>query len=116
VEVSEYSKGSFFSLRRKKKMGFLLLRLSFSSFLLVLGLVLNLVFVCNGGKSSSFVRKVEKAIDMPLDSDVFHVPSGYNAPQQVFFYLPFLCNLCFFCCFLQFCMIHPRKKGYMFLN
>ncbi|KAK2379641.1 hypothetical protein P8452_36051 [Trifolium repens] len=64
-------------------MGFLLLRLSFSSFLLVLGLVLNLVFVCNGGKSSSFVRKVEKAIDMPLDSDVFHVPSGYNAPQQV---------------------------------
>jgi hypothetical protein len=80
-------------------MGFLLLRLSFSSFLLVLGLVLNLVFVCNGGKSSSFVRKVEKAIDMPLDSDVFHVPSGYNAPQQVFFYLPFLSNLCLFLLF-----------------
>lgn len=40
------------------------------------------VFV-NGGSSSSFVRKVEKTIDMPLDSDVFRTPPGYNAPQQV---------------------------------
>ncbi|RHN59887.1 putative Acid phosphatase [Medicago truncatula] len=59
-------------------------RLSFSSFLLLsLGLVLNLVFVCNGSSTSIFVRKVEKSIDMPLDSDVFRVPPGYNAPQQV---------------------------------
>jgi len=60
------------------------------SLLLALSLVLNLVFVCNGGRTSTFVRKVEKTIDMPLDSDVFDVPSGYNAPQQVFFYLPFI--------------------------
>ncbi|KAJ0976023.1 hypothetical protein J5N97_017988 [Dioscorea zingiberensis] len=31
----------------------------------------------------SFVRKLEKTIDMPLDADVFRVPHGYNAPQQV---------------------------------
>ncbi|RVW93236.1 Purple acid phosphatase 2 [Vitis vinifera] len=41
------------------------------------------VVVCHGGITSSFVRKVEKTIDMPLDSDVFRVPLGYNAPQQV---------------------------------
>jgi len=63
--------------------------------LLALSLVLNLVFVCNGGRTSTFVRKVEKTIDMPLDSDVFDVPSGYNAPQQVFFYLPLLSLLLF---------------------
>ncbi|CAN6686058.1 unnamed protein product [Malus baccata var. baccata] len=49
----------------------------------VLGLVLSFGAVCNGGKTSSFVRKVEKTMDMPLDSDVFKVPPGYNAPQQV---------------------------------
>lgn len=52
-------------------------------FLVVLGLVLNVAVLCNGGKTSSFVRPVEKTIDMPLDSDVFRVPPGYNAPQQV---------------------------------
>ncbi|KAK1369552.1 Purple acid phosphatase [Heracleum sosnowskyi] len=55
-----------------------------SFFVSVLFLVLNLlVDICNGGVTSSFVRKVEKTIDMPLDSDVFKVPPGYNAPQQV---------------------------------
>ncbi|PIA27162.1 hypothetical protein AQUCO_08300098v1 [Aquilegia coerulea] len=49
----------------------------------VLGLILNEAVLSNGGTTSSFVRKVEKTIDMPLDSDVFRVPSGYNAPQQV---------------------------------
>ncbi|KAK1271855.1 Purple acid phosphatase 2 [Acorus gramineus] len=44
---------------------------------------LSLVWVSYGGITSEFVRKVEKAIDMPLDSDVFRVPHGYNAPQQV---------------------------------
>ncbi|KAI4376070.1 hypothetical protein MLD38_013864 [Melastoma candidum] len=39
--------------------------------------------LCHGGKTSLFVRKVEKTIDMPLDADVFAVPPGYNAPQQV---------------------------------
>ncbi|KAI4367687.1 hypothetical protein MLD38_023395 [Melastoma candidum] len=39
--------------------------------------------LCHGGKTSLFVRKAEKTIDMPLDADVFAVPPGYNAPQQV---------------------------------
>jgi len=87
VEIyTHYSLGSLSFRRRKKMRPFQ--RLSFTSFLLLsLGLVLNLVFVCNGGTTSIFVRKVEKSIDMPLDSDVFKVPPGYNAPQQVFFYL-----------------------------
>ncbi|KAM3220312.1 purple acid phosphatase 2 isoform X1 [Capsicum annuum] len=51
--------------------------------LVVLVLVLNESHLCNGGVTSSFVRKVDKTIDMPLDSDVFRVPPGYNAPQQV---------------------------------
>ncbi|KAL5707030.1 prolyl aminopeptidase [Ranunculus cassubicifolius] len=41
------------------------------------------VLPCNGGFTSSFVRKVEKSGDMPLNSDVFKAPNGYNAPQQV---------------------------------
>ncbi|GAB2291778.1 Purple acid phosphatase 10, variant 2 [Dionaea muscipula] len=53
------------------------------SVFLVLGLILNSPVLCHGGVTSSFVRKVEKTVDMPLDSDVFAVPSGYNAPQQV---------------------------------
>ncbi|XP_021669759.2 purple acid phosphatase 2 [Hevea brasiliensis] len=57
---------------------------SFSILLLdLLGLVLYVAVLCNGGKTSSFVRPVEKTVDMPLDSDVFRVPPGYNAPQQV---------------------------------
>ncbi|KAK4761321.1 hypothetical protein SAY87_006214 [Trapa incisa] len=49
----------------------------------LLVLISNQMAVCNGGKTSTFVRKAEKATDMPLDSDVFRVPCGYNAPQQV---------------------------------
>ncbi|CAH9114740.1 unnamed protein product [Cuscuta epithymum] len=49
----------------------------------VLGLILNAPILCSAGISSSFVRNVEKAVDMPLHSDVFRVPPGYNAPQQV---------------------------------
>ncbi|KAB1207344.1 Purple acid phosphatase 2 [Morella rubra] len=56
---------------------------SSSSSLIAIILVLNVVALCNGGMTSTFVRKVEKTIDMPLDSDVFKVPAGYNAPQQV---------------------------------
>lgn len=50
----------------------------------------------NGGVTSSYVRNKEKSGDMPFDSDVFKVPQGYNAPQQVIL-LPFelLCNLQF---------------------
>ncbi|XP_008237014.1 PREDICTED: purple acid phosphatase 2-like [Prunus mume] len=49
----------------------------------VLGLVLNLAVVCNGGITSTFVRTIKYSADMPLDSDVFQVPPGHNAPQQV---------------------------------
>ncbi|PIN12097.1 Purple acid phosphatase [Handroanthus impetiginosus] len=45
--------------------------------------VLNAAVLCSGGITSSFVRKVEKTVDMPLYSDIFKVPPGYNAPQQV---------------------------------
>ncbi|KDP38574.1 hypothetical protein JCGZ_04499 [Jatropha curcas] len=36
-----------------------------------------------GRRTSSFVRTDNLSLDMPLDSDVFRVPPGYNAPQQV---------------------------------
>ena len=52
------------------------------------------VSVNGGGITSKFVRKVEKAIDMPLDSDVFSVPPGFNAPQQVHSFSPFINKLC----------------------
>ncbi|OVA08699.1 Phosphoesterase domain [Macleaya cordata] len=51
--------------------------------LVTLCLILNAAVLCNGGITSTFVRKAEKTIDMPLNSDVFSVPPGYNAPQQV---------------------------------
>lgn len=38
---------------------------------------------CEAGTSSSFERKIEGSVDMNFDSDVFAVPPGYNAPQQV---------------------------------
>ncbi|KAI3464898.1 hypothetical protein Pfo_021561 [Paulownia fortunei] len=41
-----------------------------------------LVF-CEAGLTSSYVRNNGLSRDMPLDSDVFRVPPGYNAPQQV---------------------------------
>ncbi|KAE8730388.1 Purple acid phosphatase 2 [Hibiscus syriacus] len=46
-------------------------------------LVLSSADLCNGGKTSIYARKPEKTGDMPLHSDVFRVPSGHNAPQQV---------------------------------
>ncbi|KAF6162910.1 hypothetical protein GIB67_021059 [Kingdonia uniflora] len=57
-----------------------------SSFFVLLCLILHAssVLVCNGGITSSFVRKVESSIDMPFANDVFRVPPGYNAPQQVY--------------------------------
>ncbi|MED6159425.1 hypothetical protein PIB30_042276 [Stylosanthes scabra] len=45
-------------------------------------LLVNISVFCNGGKTSTFTRKPEKTEDMPLHSDVFAAPSGYNAPQQ----------------------------------
>ncbi|KAE8669976.1 Purple acid phosphatase 10 [Hibiscus syriacus] len=46
-------------------------------------LLLDSLLVCNGGKTSIYVRKAEKTVEMPLHSDVFRIPAGYNAPQQV---------------------------------
>ncbi|KAH7661239.1 Acid phosphatase protein [Dioscorea alata] len=41
-------------------------------------------FACAAnGFTGSYVRKEEKAKDMPLDADVFMLPPGYNAPNQV---------------------------------
>lgn len=42
---------------------------------------------CDGGVTSKYRRQLEASVDMPLDSDVFRVPAGYNAPQQVLTYL-----------------------------
>ncbi|KAF4358298.1 hypothetical protein CsatB_008798 [Cannabis sativa] len=51
---------------------------------LLLGLnILWLAQVCEGGFTSTYVRNGQLSRDMPLDSDVFRVPPGYNAPQQV---------------------------------
>lgn len=54
---------------------------------LLLILVLNSPKTSDAGTTSGFVRKLGPSQDMPLESDVFRVPPGYNAPQQVF---PFL--------------------------
>ncbi|KAK1693113.1 hypothetical protein QYE76_009810 [Lolium multiflorum] len=35
------------------------------------------------GVTSGYRRKPEATADMPLDADVFRLPHGYNAPQQV---------------------------------
>ncbi|XP_044509142.1 purple acid phosphatase 2-like [Mangifera indica] len=56
---------------------------SSSCFVVFLRSVLSLAVLCNGGKTSSYVRRLEESVDMPLDSNVFKVPPGYNAPQQV---------------------------------
>uniref|UniRef100_A0A7N0UXC0 Purple acid phosphatase n=1 Tax=Kalanchoe fedtschenkoi TaxID=63787 RepID=A0A7N0UXC0_KALFE len=49
----------------------------------LLGLFLHVVEFTDGGITSSFVRSVDYSLDMPLNSDVFRPPPGYNAPQQV---------------------------------
>ncbi|CAJ1956961.1 unnamed protein product [Sphenostylis stenocarpa] len=60
---------------------------SFSCFAVIaaalLLVLLNVAVLSHGGKTSTFIRKVERTEDMPLHSDVFLAPSGYNAPQQV---------------------------------
>ena len=42
-------------------------------------------FVKNGnaGITSAFIRSEWPSIDIPLDNEVFAVPEGHNAPQQV---------------------------------
>ena len=49
-------------------------------------LVLSCASHGNAGVTSSFVRSEWPAVDIPLDSEVFAAPKGYNAPQQVSFH------------------------------
>ncbi|KAH0684947.1 hypothetical protein KY285_021615 [Solanum tuberosum] len=52
---------------------------------LLIGLVLSTkIELCYGGISSDYVRNYNSNVDMSLNSDVFRVPTGYNAPQQVY--------------------------------
>lgn len=37
----------------------------------------------HAGITSAYRRKLEATADMPFDADVFRLPPGYNAPQQV---------------------------------
>lgn len=46
-------------------------------------LLLSSVNFGNAGTTSTFTRKEWPSIDIPLDNEVFAVPKGYNAPQQV---------------------------------
>jgi hypothetical protein len=53
---------------------------------LLLLLLAAATWTCAGagaGVTSEYRRKLEATVDMPLDADVFRVPPGYNAPQQV---------------------------------
>ncbi|XP_059072054.1 purple acid phosphatase 2 [Cryptomeria japonica] len=52
-------------------------------FLFLLFLMIFSGMPCFGGITSTYVRKTEASMDMPMDSDVFSIPQGYNAPQQV---------------------------------
>ncbi|KAG7971798.1 hypothetical protein I3843_07G152800 [Carya illinoinensis] len=51
--------------------------------LLVGCLILSVLELCSCGITSAYVRNADLSLDMPIDSDVFRVPPGYNAPQQV---------------------------------
>ncbi|KAK4727780.1 hypothetical protein R3W88_032697 [Solanum pinnatisectum] len=56
----------------------MLLHLFFSLFMF-----LTLIDNGNAGVTSSFIRNEFPAVDIPLENEVFAVPKGYNAPQQV---------------------------------
>lgn len=60
-----------------------LLRLQLFRFVIILVLVLSYVENGNAGLTSTFVRTQWPAADIPLDNEVFAIPKGYNAPQQV---------------------------------
>ncbi|KAJ4971910.1 hypothetical protein NE237_005009 [Protea cynaroides] len=62
------------------------LSFSVTSAVVLVVLMLNSALpLCNGGITSSYVRMSYPSVDMPVDSDVFQVPPGYNAPQQIVF-------------------------------
>lgn len=66
-----------------KKMGLKWVCAGLFGYLLVCLILMNAVDFCNGGITSSFVREKDLTLDMPIYSDVFRVPPGYNSPQQV---------------------------------
>lgn len=54
---------------------------------ILLGFSLYLVYfvdIAISRHTSSFVRSEWPSTDIPLESEVFAVPKGYNAPEQVF--------------------------------
>lgn len=53
------------------------------AYLLVFLTLITVLGFCEGGLTSSYTRKNGLSRDMPLDSDVFREPPGYNSPQQV---------------------------------
>ncbi|KAM6553321.1 hypothetical protein CsatB_014083 [Cannabis sativa] len=58
-------------------------RRQYSIILVTCFLFVNTLSNVNGGITSTFVRSEFPATDIPLDHEVFAVPPGYNAPQQV---------------------------------
>lgn len=66
--------------------------LCFYMFPIIIIIIGNCADLCHGGVTSRYVRKLKESQDMPLNSDVFRVPSGYNAPQQVLIYSHRLIN------------------------
>ncbi|CAA6653729.1 unnamed protein product [Spirodela intermedia] len=50
--------------------------------LVVLALLLNAAALCRGGVTSRFVRLQEKAVDMPLNADVFRIPPAIMLPSR----------------------------------
>lgn len=60
------------------KLQFLLLHLAFS-----LCIFISCLSFGDAGITSTFIRSEWPSIDIPLDNEVFAIPKGYNAPQQV---------------------------------
>ena len=89
-----------------------------------LSFVLNsFLLFCHGGTTSRFVRRLEATADMPLDSDVFRVPPGCNAPQQVRIHFFLLNNQLSFMSFVMVsllffytCFSVEKAIYWMFLN
>lgn len=51
--------------------------------LLLFSLLLSFIHNGTAGVTSDFTRSEWPPVDIPLDNEVFPVPNGYNAPQQV---------------------------------
>lgn len=56
---------------------------SFIKLLLVLNIISRSAQNGSAGITSNFIRSEWPSVDIPLDNEVFVVPKGYNAPQQV---------------------------------